>query len=134
MKEILDSHYKKIKYEPIRFIERFNFNFLLGNVIKYISRHSHKNKQKDIQRIQEFYLPHIVRMPFISFWDPKFAIGEITDELSIYMESNEFSTEEKDFMNNLFLYLHSPNVNQAKNLNDIINYILNNYHKLFEEE
>lgn len=46
------KHYKRYKYEPINVIEDWglNKNYNLGNVIKYISRHEHKNGREDLEK------------------------------------------------------------------------------------
>ena len=47
------SHYNMGKYEAIEVIEDWNLNFNLGNVIKYISRAGHKDKDKTIEDLKK---------------------------------------------------------------------------------
>lgn len=133
MSEKLDTHYKKASYEPIVFIERFNLNFSLGNVIKYITRHKHKNKQKDIQRIMEFYYPHImVNIPFHSHWDAKFTVGEILDELDIFTTANGMIDKEKEILIDLFKYVASMDRKYTIPLMEKIAELHNKYNEFFK--
>lgn len=42
------NHYKDMAIQPVQYIMANNLDFLSGNVIKYISRHEHKNGKEDI--------------------------------------------------------------------------------------
>lgn len=44
------SHYKDMIIQPVEFIEANRLGFLEGNVIKYITRHKHKNGAEDIRK------------------------------------------------------------------------------------
>ncbi len=52
------SHYTTGKIEVIDFIEAWNLNFNLGNVIKYVCRAGKKNHQSEIEDLKKaiFYL------------------------------------------------------------------------------
>lgn len=44
------NHYKDMVIQPAEFIIKNGFDFLSGNVIKYISRHKFKNGSEDIKK------------------------------------------------------------------------------------
>jgi len=45
------DHYKKMKIQPVEFIEANKLGFCEGNVVKYISRHQFKNGREDIKKV-----------------------------------------------------------------------------------
>lgn len=56
------SHYQH-GIEPIEFIESHNFNFNLGNVIKYISRAPYKGTElEDLKKAKRYLEREIERM------------------------------------------------------------------------
>lgn len=64
MDKIRPEHYKVGGIEPIDYIkaklsvEAYK-GFLLGNVIKYISRHEHKGGEEDLRKA-EYYLSRLI--------------------------------------------------------------------------
>ena len=54
------AHYTQGSIEPIDFIESQNMNFLEGNIIKYTTRHKHKNGLEDLQKAR-FYLDRLIQ-------------------------------------------------------------------------
>ena len=44
------DHYKKLKIQPIEFIDANGLDFLQGNVVKYITRHKDKNGSADVRK------------------------------------------------------------------------------------
>jgi len=46
------NHYQRGNIEVIDFILDQNFNYLEGNIIKYISRYKHKNGLEDLKKAQ----------------------------------------------------------------------------------
>ena len=53
-KQIGGNHYKKFKIQPIEFIALNNFNFLEGNVVKYVCRHRFKDGLKDLEKAKHY--------------------------------------------------------------------------------
>lgn len=53
------AHYARFAIEPLDFIKANNFNFLVGNVIKYVCRFDAKNGLEDLRKARE-YLDHII--------------------------------------------------------------------------
>jgi hypothetical protein len=47
---IYPAHYKTSDIQPIVAIEAWGLNFRLGNVIKYVARHKHKNGLEDLKK------------------------------------------------------------------------------------
>jgi len=48
--QIGGNHYKKLPIQPSRYIYENNIGWLEGNVIKYVTRHESKGKDKDIKK------------------------------------------------------------------------------------
>ena len=48
--QIGGKHYRDMKIQPAEFINENNLQFAEGNAIKYICRHPHKGKRKDIEK------------------------------------------------------------------------------------
>lgn len=44
------DHYKNLAIQPVEYITRNKLGFNEGNIVKYISRHQHKNKAQDIEK------------------------------------------------------------------------------------
>lgn len=49
--QIGGNHYKRYAIQPVEFIYKNKIDFLSGNIIKYASRHSRKNKDEDVLKI-----------------------------------------------------------------------------------
>lgn len=54
-------HYCYAKYEVIEVIEAFELNFHLGNVLKYVLRHKHKNGIEDLKKAK-WYLERYIKI------------------------------------------------------------------------
>ena len=54
------NHYKRGNIEIIDFILDQNFNYLEGNIIKYISRYKDKNGLEDLKKAQ-WYLNRLIQ-------------------------------------------------------------------------
>ena len=48
------KHYKGFAIQPIEYIYKNNIGYLEGNVIKYISRHNHKNGMEDLRKCNHY--------------------------------------------------------------------------------
>ena len=49
-KEIAGTHYKEYKMQPIELIVACKWDFIQGNIAKYLSRAKYKNGQEDIEK------------------------------------------------------------------------------------
>jgi hypothetical protein len=47
-------HYTILPIQPIDYITKNNFDFLEGNVIKYVSRYKHKNGLEDLRKAKHY--------------------------------------------------------------------------------
>ena len=47
-KQVGGSHYQVMPIQPIEYIQANRMQFAEGSVIKYVSRHEHKNGREDI--------------------------------------------------------------------------------------
>lgn len=132
--EKIDTHYKQIKYEPFVLIEKFNFNFILGNILKYITRHKFKNKEKDIRRISEFYFPRLsINIPFTQFWDAKYTHKEVLDEVVVYCAVNEMGQTEKEILVLIFKFIQTMNLKDMKIVQTKLTNFLENYNQIMGE-
>ena len=77
------SHYKKGNIEVIDFILDQNFNYLEGNIIKYVSRYKDKNGLEDLKKAQ-WYLNRL------TFLEDENNVGNSEEEASY-----EFRVEEE---------------------------------------
>tara|TARA_R100000008_G_C3519389_1_gene133150 strand:- start:306 stop:533 length:228 start_codon:yes stop_codon:yes gene_type:complete len=50
-RQVGGNHYMNFTIMPIEYISKNNLDFLEGNIIKYISRHKHKNGAEDIKKV-----------------------------------------------------------------------------------
>ena len=48
------DHYKKMKIQPIEYIQANGLGFCEGNVLKYITRHKFKNGREDILKAKHY--------------------------------------------------------------------------------
>lgn len=48
------NHYKQFEIQPVEFINANKMDFLQGSVVKYVSRHKLKGKQKDVEKAIHF--------------------------------------------------------------------------------
>jgi hypothetical protein len=48
------KHYESFKIQPARFINENMLPFAEGNVIKYVCRHSLKNKKQDLEKAKHY--------------------------------------------------------------------------------
>tara|TARA_Y100000296_G_C5180060_1_gene263677 strand:- start:13484 stop:13732 length:249 start_codon:yes stop_codon:yes gene_type:complete len=57
------DHYRKGKTQPIEYIQEWNLNFCLGNVLKYISRAPYKGSElQDLNKAMEYLKREIQRV------------------------------------------------------------------------
>ena len=52
--QISGNHYLGFKIQPVEFINANDMDFLQGSVVKYISRHKLKGRQKDVEKAIHF--------------------------------------------------------------------------------
>lgn len=48
------DHYKKLKIQPVEYIQANKLGFIEGSVIKYVTRHKQKNGADDIKKAIHF--------------------------------------------------------------------------------
>ena len=48
--QIGGEHYKKFSIQPVEYIHANKLTYLVGNVIKYVTRHQYKNGAEDIKK------------------------------------------------------------------------------------
>ena len=53
-KQVGGEHYKTCKIQPVEYIERNNLGFLLGNVVKYVTRYSVKSNIQDLEKAKHY--------------------------------------------------------------------------------
>lgn len=62
-KQVSGNHYKDCGIQPIEYIHANGLSYLEGNVIKYTTRHSKKNKEQDVLKAIH-YLELILEMEY----------------------------------------------------------------------
>ena len=50
-KQVSGDHYKKLKIQPIEFIQANELDFFQGNIVKYVTRHKDKNRADDLRKV-----------------------------------------------------------------------------------
>lgn len=98
----IDKHYSQLQYQPIDFINKYNFNYTIGNFVKYISRYytidrADINKQAQNERLK-FYLKNTLQN--MHDWNIKFS----RKETERYCDINEFTSHQ---LNYLLIYFNS---------------------------
>lgn len=58
--KINPSYYIGSKIQVSEFIAEFDLNYFEGNVIKYVTRHRHKNGLEDLKKAQ-WYLNYLIK-------------------------------------------------------------------------
>lgn len=48
------NHYVNCKIQPVEYIEANNIQFIEGNIIKYVTRHTSKNGVEDLKKARHF--------------------------------------------------------------------------------
>lgn len=48
------DHYKTLAIQPVEYITKNKLTFIEGNVVKYVTRHRHKNGAQDIRKAIHF--------------------------------------------------------------------------------
>lgn len=49
-----EAHYKGYQYEPIKFITDMKFDFIQGNILKYLVRYRKKNGLQDLKKARHY--------------------------------------------------------------------------------
>ena len=49
-----EAHYKGYQYEPIKFITDMKFDFIQGNILKYLVRYRKKNGLQDLKKARSY--------------------------------------------------------------------------------
>lgn len=53
-KQIAGDHYKKLKIQPVAYIQENNIGYMEGNVIKYVTRWRDKNGLADLEKAKHY--------------------------------------------------------------------------------
>lgn len=49
-KQVGGDHYKNCKIQPVEYIESNGLGFLMGNVVKYVTRYAVKSNVQDLEK------------------------------------------------------------------------------------
>ena len=49
-----EAHYKGYKYEPVKYIIDMKFDFIQGNILKYLVRYRKKNGLQDLKKAKHY--------------------------------------------------------------------------------
>ena len=53
-KQVGGDHYKNCKIQPVEYIESNGIGFLMGNVVKYVTRYAVKKNVQDLEKAQHY--------------------------------------------------------------------------------
>jgi|TARA_R110000787_G_scaffold155550_1_gene269273 hypothetical protein len=53
-KQVGGDHYKNCKIQPVEYIESNGLGFLMGNVVKYVTRYAVKKNVQDLEKAQHY--------------------------------------------------------------------------------
>ncbi len=56
-------HYKNLPIQPTEYIQKNNLTFIEGNIIKYVTRHRHKNGKEDLMKALH-YLQQLIEYEY----------------------------------------------------------------------
>ena len=62
-KQVGGSHYSDLSIQPTEYIQKNNLTFIEGNIIKYVTRHRHKNKKEDLLKALH-YLQQLIEYEY----------------------------------------------------------------------
>ena len=57
------EHYKKLKIQPVEYINANNLSYFQGNVVKYVTRYKDKNGEQDLRKAIH-YLELIIELEY----------------------------------------------------------------------
>ena len=53
-KQVGGDHYKNCKIQPVEYIESNGLGFLMGNVVKYVTRYTVKSNVQDLEKAKHY--------------------------------------------------------------------------------
>ena len=53
-KQVGGDHYKNCKIQPVEYIESNGLGYLMGNVVKYVTRYAVKKNVQDLEKAQHY--------------------------------------------------------------------------------
>ena len=59
-KNLNPKHYTDLKITPLNYIKANNLDFVVGNIIKYVSRYKAKNGLEDLEKAK-WYLDDLIK-------------------------------------------------------------------------
>ena len=116
-KQVGGNHYKRFKIQPIEFIALNDLNFLEGNVVKYVCRHSFKDWLRDLEKAK-----HYIEM-LIEFRD---KIGEGVSPLGFNL-TNKLDYLEGEIIKRIWRYNKSKNVEELEIALECIDKLIEEY-------
>ena len=116
-KQVGGNHYKRFKIQPIEFIALNNLNFLEGNIVKYVCRHSFKDGLRDLGKAK-----HYIEM-LIEFRD---KVGEGLSPLGFNL-TNKLDYLEGEIIKRIWRYNKSKNTEELEIALECINKLIEEY-------
>ena len=105
------KHYTQLRSQPMELItklgedgRRFSSCYILGNIVKYISRYKFKDGLKDILKAQDYYLNHlpysIRNFPEIArcYLDNSEIEEHYLKPIKVYCDQNQLSAKEETIL------------------------------------
>jgi len=105
---MIDRHYKKLKYEPIEFIQNNRLDYISGNLVKYVSRfytidRADADKEANLTRIKFYLKRALLEYDKELTADYKPFLSRIsTNKIKEYCKINKFDKFQSDLLINYF--------------------------------
>ena len=75
-KQVGGDYYKNLQIQPTEYNQRNGLGFCEGNVVKYVTRHRHKNGRQDIEKAIH-YLELLLEMEYQQDPPPEFNAAAV---------------------------------------------------------
>jgi hypothetical protein len=62
-KQIGGTHYSNLAIQPTEYAQKNNLTFIEGNIVKYVTRHRHKNGKEDLMKALH-YLQQLIEYEY----------------------------------------------------------------------
>ena len=92
-----EQHYKGYKYEPVKFIMDMHFDFIQGNILKYLVRYPKKNGLKDLQKAR-YYAQLGYKLPNQSSRISAINEGDKIENIALFVVQEQFDKQTQDFI------------------------------------
>lgn len=93
-----EQHYKGYKYEPVKFIMDMHFDFIQGNILKYLVRYPKKNGLKDLQKARHYAQLGYKLLSCKSSRLSAQEEGDKIENIALFVVQEQFDKPTQDFL------------------------------------